>query len=247
MMQPKTLASAPSVANLRVKLFADGADMDGIAKLAADPRIAGFTTNPTLMRKAGITDYAAFGRRALEIVGGRPISFEVFADEMGEMLSQARTLAAWGPNVYVKIPVTNTKGASTEAVIRELSAAGVKTNVTALMTEAQVESVCASLAGTAGAYVSVFAGRLADTGRDPIGMMQRNAAVCSTFPNVELIWASPRELLNVFQADAAGVHVITATNDILAKLDLVGKDLDAYSLETVQMFHRDAAAAGFTL
>lgn len=247
MMQPKTLASDPSVENLRVKLFADGADLDGIAKLAADARIAGFTTNPTLMRKAGITDYAAFGRRALEIVGGRPISFEVFADEVGEMLSQARTLAAWGPNVYVKIPVTNTKGVSTEAVIRELSAAGVKTNVTALMTEAQVESVCASLADTAGAYVSVFAGRLADTGRDPVPMMQRNAAVCSTFPNVELIWASPRELLNVFQADAAGVHVITATNDILAKLDLVGKDLDAYSLETVQMFHRDAAAAGFTL
>jgi transaldolase len=245
MMQ--SLQSAPSVAKLRVKLFADGADIDGIAKLAADPRIAGFTTNPTLMRKAGITDYAAFGREALQVVGGRPISFEVFADEMREMLVQARTLAAWGPNVYVKIPVTNTQGASTDAVIRELSASGVKTNVTALMTEAQVERVCASLAGTAGAYVSVFAGRLADTGRDPVPSMQRNALVCSAVPNVELIWASPRELLNVFQADAAGVHVITATNDILAKLDLVGKDLDAYSLETVLMFHRDAAAAGFRL
>ena len=241
------MTGTPSVARLHVKLFADGADVDGIAKLAADPRIAGFTTNPTLMRKAGITDYAAFGRRALEIVGGRPISFEVFADEAREMLAQARTLAAWGPNVYVKIPVTNTKGASTDAVIRELSADGVKTNVTALMTEGQVERVCAALAGTPGAYVSVFAGRLADTGRDPIPAMQRNAATCSQVPNVELIWASPRELLNVFQADAAGVHVITATNDILAKLDLVGKDLDAYSLETVSMFHRDAAAAGFTL
>jgi transaldolase len=199
------------------------------------------------MRKAGIADYAVFARRALEIVAGRPISFEVFADEMPEMLAQARTLAAWGPNVYVKIPVTNTKGASTEAVIRELSASGIKTNVTALMTETQVEDVCKSLAGTAGAYVSVFAGRIADTGRDPVPAMQRNARVCSGTPNVELIWASPRELLNVFQADAAGVHVITATNDILAKLDLVGKDLDAYSLETVLMFHRDAAAAGFTL
>ena len=246
-MQPQTLAATPTVAALRVKLFADGADLDGIAKLAADPRIAGFTTNPTLMRKAGISDYAAFGRSALEIVSGRPISFEVFADDMPTMLAQARILAAWGPNVYVKIPVTNTKGESTSAIVRELSAAGVKTNVTALMTEKQVNDVCASLAGTTGAYVSVFAGRLADTGRDPIPMMTRCASVCSTVPNVELIWASPRELLNVFQADAAGVHVITATNDILAKLDLVGKDLDRYSLETVQMFYRDAAAAGFTL
>jgi transaldolase len=247
MTQPQTLTSAPTVAALRIALFADGADLDGIAKLAADPRISGFTTNPTLMRKAGISDYAAFGRSALEIVAGRPISFEVFADELPDMLVQARTLAGWGPNVYVKIPVTNTKGVSTAPVVRELSAAGIRTNVTALMTEAQVESVCASLDGTPGAYVSVFAGRVADTGRDPVPMMQRSAAVCSAFSNVELIWASPRELLNVFQADAAGVHVITATNDILAKLDLVGKDLDQYSLETVLMFHRDAAAAGFTL
>jgi transaldolase len=247
MSQTKSQATEPFVAMLRVKLFADGADLDGIAKLAADDRIAGFTTNPTLMRKAGITDYADFGRRALEIVAGRPISFEVFADDAREMLAQARTLAAWGPNVYVKIPVTNTKGVTTEPVIRELSASGVKTNVTALMTEAQVESVCTSLAGTAGAYVSVFAGRIADTGRDPIPMMRRNAATCSIVPNVELIWASPRELLNVFQADAAGVHVITATNDILAKLDLVGKDLSDYSLDTVLMFYRDAATAGYTL
>jgi len=246
-MQTEPRSSAPSVAALRVKLFADGADLDGISKLAADKRIAGFTTNPTLMRKAGITDYAEFGRRALEVVTGRPISFEVFANDARGMIAQARTLAAWGSNVYVKIPVTDTDGVTTERVIRELCADGVKTNVTALMTEAQVESVCSSLAGTAGAYVSVFAGRLADTGRDPLPAMRRNAIVCSAVPNVELIWASPRELLNVFQADAAGVHVITATNDILAKLDLVGKDLDEYSLETVLMFHRDAAAAGFTL
>jgi transaldolase len=247
MTEAMALNSPPSVAALKVKLFADGADLDGIAALAADKRIAGFTTNPTLMRKAGIADYAAFGRQALNIVTGRPISFEVFADDDRDMLAQARILAGWGSNVYVKIPVTNTKGTSTERVIRELSADGIKTNVTALMTEGQVESVCAALAGTAGAYVSVFAGRLADTGRDPIPPMRRSAAICSAAPNIELIWASPRELLNVFQADAAGVHVITATNDILAKLSLVGKDLDAYSLETVVMFHRDAAAAGFTL
>ena len=247
MTQTQSVTGTPSVAALKVKLFADGADIDGIMKLAADARLAGFTTNPTLMRNAGVTDYAGFGRRVLEIVGGRPISFEVFADDAPAMLAQARTLAAWGPNVYVKIPVTDTTGVSTAPVIRELSAQGIKTNVTALMTEEQVESVCASLAGTAGAYVSVFAGRVADTGRDPIPMMRRNALVCSAVRNVELIWASPRELLNVYQADSAGVHVITATSDILAKLGLAGKDLTDYSLDTVKMFHRDATAAGFTL
>jgi transaldolase len=236
-----------SVAALRVKLFADGADIEGIAKLAADPRIAGFTTNPTLMHKAGIADYEAFSRRVLEVIGGRPISFEVFADEPAEMLRQARKLASWGDNVYVKIPVSDTKGTPTDDVVRALTRDGVKLNVTALMTEAQVRRVVGALAGTPGAYVSVFAGRIADTGRDPVPMMRRDVAICETVPNVELIWASPRELLNVFQADACGVHVITATHDILAKLALVGKDLDEYSLDTVKMFHRDAAAAGFTL
>jgi transaldolase len=236
-----------SVDALRVKLFADGADAEGIAKLAADPRIAGFTTNPTLMHKAGITDYETFGRRILELVGGRPISFEVFADDMTEMRRQARKLASWGDNVYVKIPVTDTAGAPTDDVVRELTRDGVKLNVTALMTEPQVRRVVEALLGTPGAYVSVFAGRIADTGRDPVPMMRRDVAICETVPNVELIWASPRELLNVFQADAAGVHVITATHDILAKLALVGKDLDEYSLDTVKMFHRDAASAGFTL
>lgn len=243
----QSTSDSVSLDALTVKLFADGADLEGIRRLAGDSRIAGFTTNPTLMRKAGIVDYAAFGRSALEIVGGRPISFEVFADDAEEMVRQARTLAQWGENVYVKIPVTDTAGRSTEEVVRELTRAGVKLNVTALMTQAQVKSVVASLAGTPGAYVSVFAGRVADTGRDPVPMMRANAAVCATQPNVELIWASPRELLNVFQADAAGVHVITATHDILAKLELVGKNLDAYSLDTVKMFHRDAAAAGFQL
>jgi transaldolase len=232
---------------LRVKLFADGADLAGIAKLAENRRIAGFTTNPTLMRKAGIADYEKFGRQALEIVGDRPISFEVFADEAPEMLRQARKLASWGDNVYVKIPVSDTHGGSTGAVVRELTRDGIKVNVTALMTDAQVAVVARSLAGTPGAYVSVFAGRVADTGRDPVPIMERSAAICAAVPGVELIWASPRELLNVFQADAAGVHVITATHDILAKLELVGKDLDEYSLDTVKMFHRDAAAAGFSL
>jgi len=232
---------------LRIKLFADGAVLDGIAALAADARIAGFTTNPTLMRKAGIADYEAFSRRVLDIITGRPISFEVFADEPREMLRQARKLASWGDNVYVKIPVTDTAASPTGAVVRELTREGIKVNVTALMTQAQVAQVLTSLAGTPGAYVSVFAGRVADTGRDPVPAMRRSALLCASVPNVELIWASPRELLNVFQANAAGVHVITATHDILAKLALVGKDLDAYSLDTVKMFHRDAAAAGYTL
>ena len=236
-----------SVAALRVKLFADGADLEAIRQLAADPRIAGFTTNPTLMRKAGIADYATFGRQALEIVSGRPTSFEVLADDHREMLRQARKLASWGPNVYVKIPVTDTAGTSTAPVIRELTADGVRLNVTALTTEAQVRSVCESLAGTAGANVSVFAGRVADTGRDPVPMMRTNALICDAVANVSLIWASPRELLNVFQADAAGVHIITATHDILAKLSLVAKDLDEYSRDTVAMFFQDAAAAGFTI
>ncbi len=238
---------ATSVDALRIKLFADGADIEGIVKLASDSRIAGFTTNPTLMHKAGITDYEAFSRRVLEVIGGRPISFEVFADDAPEMLRQARKLASWGTNVYVKIPVTDTKSNPTDEIVRELTRDGVKLNVTALMTEAQVQSVTAALTGTPGAYVSVFAGRIADTGRDPVPMMRRNVAICETVPHVELIWASPRELLNVFQADAAGVHVITATHDILAKLPLVGKDLDEYSLDTVKMFHKDAMSAGFAL
>ena len=246
-MQLQSRPQTVSLDALRVKLFADGADVGAIAKLAANPRIAGFTTNPTLMRKAGISDYEAFGRRALEVVGDRPVSFEVFADDAREMLRQARKLAGWGDNVYVKIPVSDTRANSTGDVVRELTRDGVKLNVTALMTEAQVHAVVASLRGTPGAYVSVFAGRVADTGRDPVAMMARSALVCETLPNTELIWASPRELLNVFQADAAGVHVITATHDILAKLDLVGKDLDEYSLDTVKMFHRDAADAGFAL
>ncbi len=232
---------------LKVKLFADGADLAGIARLAKDERIAGFTTNPTLMHKAGIWDYESFARAALEIVGDRPISYEVFADEFPEMLRQARKIATWGENVYVKIPITNTKGEQSSGLIRELCAEGVKLNVTALMTADQVESVTEDLERSPGAYVSVFAGRIADTGRDPLPLMKQSVAVMHHNPRLELIWASPRELLNVFQADEAGVHVITATSDVLAKMELVGKDLAEYSLETVKMFHRDAEAAGFQL
>ena len=236
-----------TVDDLKVKLFADGADAEGITKLARDPRIAGFTTNPTLMRKAGITDYEAFARQILEIVGGRPISYEVFADDRNEMHRQALKIATWGENVYVKIPVTNTKGESTNDLVRDLSERGVKLNVTALMTVEQVTSVADALAASPGAYISVFAGRVADTGRDPMPIMRESVAKMAHNPKLELIWASPRELLNVFHANEAGVHIITATHDILAKLDLVGKDLDEYSLDTVKMFHRDAEAAGFSL
>ncbi len=232
---------------LRVKLFADGADRESIAKLARDPRIAGFTTNPTLMRKAGITDYEAFAKSLLEIIDGRPISYEVFDDDLNEMRRQALKIATWGDNVYAKIPVSNTKSQSTAPLVRELTAQGIKLNVTALMTDRQVDIVAEALTGSAGAYVSVFAGRVADTGRDPLPIIERSVALLTSHPTLGLIWASPRELLNVFQADAAGVHIITATHDILAKLELVDKDLDEYSLDTVKMFHRDAMAAGYKL
>ena len=235
------------VRELTVKLFADGADREAIRKFASDPAIAGFTTNPTLMHKAGITDYEAFAHEILRIIGDRPISFEVFADEFAVMRRQALKIATWGPNVYVKIPVTNTRSESAVELVRDLSASGVKLNVTALMTERQVEDATAALAQSAGAYISVFAGRIADTGRDPVPMMARSVAIMKPYPKLELIWASPRELLNVFQADDVGVHIITATHDILGKLTLVGKDLDEFSLDTVKMFHRDATAAKFNI
>ena len=237
----------PSVQSLRVKVFADGADLNGILEMAALPYISGFTTNPTLMRKAGIADYAAFAREILGRVTDRPISFEVFSDEFAEMERQAELIASWGANVYVKIPVTNTRGESAVPLVKRLSAAGVKLNVTALMTNAQVRDVAAALDAHTPACVSLFAGRIADTGRDPIPMVVAAVADLRSLPHAELIWASPRELLNIFQADASGCHIITATNDILKKLSGVGKDLDAFSLETVKMFRDDALAAGFTL
>jgi transaldolase len=240
-------APVPDIARLTTKIFADGADLDGIRSLAADPRISGFTTNPTLMRKAGVKDYAAFAASALEIVAGRPISFEVFADEPVEMERQARTIATWGSNVYVKIPVTNTAGVSTNDLVRRLSGDGIRLNVTALMTADQVRDVTTALAGGAPAYISVFAGRVADTGRDPLPILRESLAIMAPQPQLELIWASPRELLNVFQAGEIGCHVITVTNDILAKLNLIGKDLLEYSLDTVKMFYRDASEAAFAI
>ncbi len=231
----------------KVKIFADGADVDGILELAKRPEIAGFTTNPTLMRQSGVTDYAGFARKLLDNVTELPISFEVFADEPEDMLEQARLIASWGPNVFVKVPVTNTAGVSTAEVIAKLAASGVHLNVTAVMTLPQVEEVSAALAGGPTAIVSVFAGRIADTGRDPIPLMREALSIMSAHPQLELLWASPREILNVRQADDIGVHIITVTHDLLKKLATFGKDLDEFSLDTVKMFHSDAQAAGFLL
>jgi transaldolase len=233
--------------DLNVKLFADGADLDGILALADDVRISGFTTNPTLMWKAGLTDYRAFAQRLLERITKQPISFEVFADSAEEMRRQARLIASWGDNVYVKIPVTTTTGEAMAPLVRELSEGGVNVNVTAVFTTAQVELVTAAVKDGAPSYVSVFAGRIADAGIDPQLIMARAVDILLDAPRAELIWASPREILNVVQADQVGCHIITITHDLLAKLDLLGKDLDQFSLETVQMFRRDALAARFSL
>lgn len=245
--EPAALSSTPSVERLRVKIFADGANLPSMLALYQDQRISGFTTNPTLMRNAGITDYRAFAHEVLAAIPDRSISFEVFSDELDEMERQAREIASWGEHVYVKIPVSNTQGISTGPLIKTLSHAGVKLNVTALMTLAQVEDVVSNLAGGAPSYVSVFAGRIADTGIDPVPLMADAVEILRPHADCELIWASPRELLNVFQADAIGCHIITVTPDVLKKLSLVGKDLDEYSLDTVKMFRADAVAAGFTL
>lgn len=233
--------------NLRVKLFADGADLAGIKEMAVNPLIKGFTTNPTLMRKAGVADYKTFALEVLRIIGNRPISFEVFADDFAEMEKQALEIASWGKNVNVKIPVTNTKGEFSGPLIERLSHAGVQLNVTAVMTLEQVKAVTERLAPKTSAIISIFAGRIADTGRNPMPIMAEAVRIMTTRPKAELIWASPRELLNVFQADFVGCHIITATNDILKKLSLVGKDLDAYSLDTVKMFYNDARAASYNI
>jgi transaldolase len=233
--------------DLNVRIFADGADLDAILALAVDPRICGFTTNPTLMWKAGLTDYADFAQRLLERITRHPISFEVFADDACEMRRQARLIASWGENVYVKIPVSTTAGESMAPLVRELSESGVKVNVTALFTTAQVELITAAVKDGAPSYLSVFAGRIADAGIDPVPIMARAVDIMVAAPRAELIWASPRELLNLVQAHEVGCHIITMTNDLLKKLDLLGKSLEVFSLETVQMFHRDALTAGFTL
>lgn len=237
----------PCVSKLKIKLFADGADKKGMLEMQKNPLIQGFTTNPTLMRKAGVTDYCAFAYDILQHIQDMPISFEVFADDFSEMKQQALEIASWGKNVYVKIPVLNTKNQSAVRLIRELAEAGVKQNVTAIMTLDQVQEVVDALARGPAAVVSVFAGRIADTGRDPMPVMRTAADMMKSYPQLELLWASPREVLNVFQADEVGCQIITITNDILSKLKNVGRDLIDFSLDTVKMFYTDAVAAGFSL
>jgi transaldolase len=243
------LLSDPLSAPTSIKLFSDGADLASLLEMAKNPKIAGFTTNPTLMRKAGISDYVAFAKQVLEHIKDRPISFEVFADDFESMARQARLIAAWAPNVYVKVPITNTRGESAVPLVKELSAgAGVQVNVTAICTLEQVRAVSQALVGGAPAVISVFAGRIADTGRDPVPHMREcRAIIDASKARAELLWASPRELLNIVQAEQAGAHIITVPPDMLKKLSLFGKDLGDYSLETVKMFHNDASAAGYTL
>ncbi len=235
------------VEDLKIKIFADGAEKNGMLEMYKKTYIKGFTTNPTLMRKAGLTDYESFARDILACIPDRPLSLEVFSDEFDEMERQARKIASWGKNVYVKIPIMNTKGEGSGKLIGSLAKQGVKVNVTAMMTLAQVEEMAGVLAGGPAAYVSVFAGRVADSGRDPVPLMTKAVKLLAPMPNIELIWASPRELLNIFQADEIGCHVITVTNDILKKLELVGKDLDEFSLDTVKMFRNDALASGYSI
>jgi transaldolase len=233
--------------SLGIKVFADGADLEGILRLAADPQIAGFTTNPTLMRKAGVAEYEGFARKVLDHITDRPISFEVFSDDFKEMRRQALLIGSWGPNVYVKIPVTNTRGESSAELVHELSAEGLRLNVTALLSLRQVRHVVDALASSPGAIISVFAGRVADTGRDPVPLMSAALELTRPEPAMELLWASPREVLNVCQAAAIGCDIITVTHDLLAKLDGLGRALEDVSLDTVKMFHDDAEKAGFLL
>lgn len=237
----------PTLNDLKIKLYADGADIASMQKLYQLPYIQGFTTNPTLMNKAGITDYEAFAKQVLEAIPDRSLSFEVFSDEFDDMARQARRIAEWGENVYVKIPVTNTKGQSATPLIRELTDAGVKLNVTAVFTLEQTEAIAKALENGAPAILSIFAGRIADAGIDPVPLMTDALKIIQPMPNIELLWASPREVFNVVQANDIGCHIITATPDILGKLKSLGKDLTEFSLDTVKMFYNDATAAGFKL
>jgi transaldolase len=236
-----------TIPDLRVKIFADGADLAAMIDLAKQPWVKGFTTNPTLMAKAGVCDYRVFATDVLAAIPDRPISFEVFSDEFDEMERQARAIAAWGDNVWVKIPVTNTRGASSAGLIRRLSHDGIKVNVTAVMSLPQVKQVVDAVRGGAPSYVSVFAGRIADTARDPVPHMTAALGLLAVEPRAELVWASPRELLNIFQADAIGCHIITVTSDILQKLVHIGRDLDEFSLDTVRMFHADGQRVRFSV
>lgn len=236
-----------TVEQLNIKIFADGADKEGMLDMYAKPFIKGLTTNPTLMNKAGIRDYKSFALEILSEIKDKPLSFEVFSDDFIDMERQAQEIASWGENVYVKIPITNTKKETCYALVEKLALQKVKLNVTALMTSSQVRDVVAVLSPDVPSYVSVFAGRIADTGRDPMPLMTEAVDLLKVSPAAELIWASPRELLNIFQADAIGCHIITVTNDILKKLSQVGYDLDEFSLDTVKMFYSDARAAGYML
>ncbi|QWD76419.1 transaldolase [Polynucleobacter sp. MWH-UH24A] len=235
------------IEDLKIKIFADGADKEGMLEMYEKPFVKGLTTNPTLMKKAGITNYREFCKDILVYIKDKPISFEVFSDNFADMERQALEIASWGDNVYVKIPITNTKQESCHDLVKKLSAQKVKLNVTALMTLDQVREVMAALNPNIPSYVSVFAGRIADTGYDPVPLMTSAVEILKSSTTVELIWASPRELLNIFQADEIGCHIITVTNDIIKKLPLVGYDLNKYSLDTVKMFHSDALAAGYDL
>jgi len=236
-----------SIDKLQVKLYADGADRKGMLEMYEQPYIQGFTTNPTLMKKAGVTDYEEFARDILRAIPDRPISLEVFADEFDEMKRQALEIATWGSNVYVKIPVSNTHQQPSHELIERLSEQDVQLNITAILTLDQVREVATAVRNGPGCIVSVFAGRIADTGVDPVPVMKEALGILQSVPQAELLWASPREVLNIYQADAIGCHIITATNDLLQKLSLAGKDLSEYSLETVQMFYNDAQKAGYEL
>jgi transaldolase len=233
--------------DLQIKIFADGANLAGIMEMYRLPFIDGFTTNPTLMRSAGVSDYAAFAQELLQAIPDKPVSFETFADEFNEMERQAHEIASWGDNVYVKIPITNSLGLPATDLLRRLRSSGVRVNVTALMSVRQVATAAEALAGGPSCFVSVFAGRIADTGRDPVPIMRKAIEVMSPFPNLELIWASCRELLNVFQANDIGCHIITVTNDLLRKAEVIGMELEAFSLDTVRMFYDDAQKAGYRL
>ena len=232
---------------MKIKIFADGADKQNILELYRRPFIKGFTTNPTLMRKAGIVNYSQFAKDILKEVPDRSFSFEVFADDPGEMEKQALIISSWGEHVYVKIPITDTRGNSTRPLIQRLADRGLKLNITAIMTLDQVQSICDCFKASPSGYISIFAGRVADTGCDPVAMMRQAVAMLAPYANLELIWASPRELLNIFQAEQIGCHIITVTHDVLQKLDLVGKNLEAYSLETVRLFYEDGRKSGFAL
>lgn len=236
-----------NVNELKIKIFADGAEVETMVEMSKKPFIKGLTTNPTLMRKAGISDYKEFAKEVLTKIQDKPISFEVFSDNLRGMIEQAIEIASWGENVNVKIPITNSEGIETTSVIKELSRLGIALNITAILTARQVKSVIDALDGNSNAFISVFAGRIADTGRDPIPLMEEALQIMREKPKSELIWASPRELLNVIQADSIGCHIITATSDILKKLDIIGKDLTRYSLETVKMFRDDAVANGYSI